>query len=398
MKRAVFLLVLLKGLGCLGCGSEGPDGHASRELQEAPPAGHEESAIPGTVRIDPEMLRDLRITTAAAEAREGGEGVTVLGEVGVNEESYAEVGSPIGARIVRLLASPGDPVARGQALVELQSLELGKARAAWLSAKARAELAERTLERKRGLAAERIAPVRELQEAEAETKAAEAEVQSAAALLQALGVSADGGASSGPDASLLVLRAPIAGTVIQRDGARGRMAEPSRPLFRIAELSRLWVTVHAFERDAVRIKAGAPARLAFPALPGRSFPGTVARIGRQVDAASRTIPVRIDVLNETQLLRPGMSATAWLPVGGGGASIVSVPSASLQRMQEGWYVFLPGAAGQFEMREVGRGRDLGGEVEILSGLQPGEWVVVEGAFLLKAEAEKSRGEGEHHDH
>jgi len=67
-------------------------------------------------------------------------------------------------------------------------------------------------------------------------------------------------------------------------------------------------------------------------------------------------------------------------------------------MQDGWYVFLPKEEGLFEVREVGRGRDLGGEVEIVSGLQPGEMVVVEGAFLLKAEAEKSLGEGEHHGH
>ena len=62
-------------------------------------------------------------------------------------------------------------------------------------------------------------------------------------------------------------------------------------------------------------------------------------------------------------------------------------------------VFLPARrANSFEIRKVGRGRDLGGEVEILSGLEGGETVVVDGAFLLKAEAEKARGMGEHHEH
>ena len=61
-------------------------------------------------------------------------------------------------------------------------------------------------------------------------------------------------------------------------------------------------------------------------------------------------------------------------------------------------IFLPRGKDRFEIRPVGRGRDLGGEVEVVSGLQAGETVVVEGAFLLKAEAEKSRGEGEHHEH
>jgi cobalt-zinc-cadmium efflux system membrane fusion protein len=67
-------------------------------------------------------------------------------------------------------------------------------------------------------------------------------------------------------------------------------------------------------------------------------------------------------------------------------------------LQDEWRVFIPKEEGMFEMRTVGRGRDLGGEVEIVSGLRPGERVVVDGAFLLKAEAEKARGEGDHHDH
>jgi cobalt-zinc-cadmium efflux system membrane fusion protein len=66
----------------------------------------------------------------------------------------------------------------------------------------------------------------------------------------------------------------------------------------------------------------------------------------------------------------------------------------VQRVGENWTVFIPKASGTFEMRKVGRGRDLGSEVEIASGLTGSETVVVEGAFLLKAEAEKASG-GEH---
>ncbi len=93
-----------------------------------------------------------------------------------------------------------------------------------------------------------------------------------------------------------------------------------------------------------------------------------------------------------------MSATAWLPLAETSGTVVAVPAAALQRLDEGWGVFLPRGEGVFEVRPVGRGRDLGGEVEILSGLAAGEPVVVDGAFLLKAEAEKAHGGGEHHDH
>jgi cobalt-zinc-cadmium efflux system membrane fusion protein len=178
---------------------------------------------------------------------------------------------------------------------------------------------------------------------------------------------------------------------------RGQVTDPEHPLFRVGDLARLWLTVHAFERDAVRMAAGSQARVTLPALPGRALTGTVTHVGHEVEVSSRTIPVRIDLENPGDL-RPGMSATAWIPVGDRAETVVAVPSASLQRMQDGWVVFVPRDARTFERRPVGRGRDLGGEVEILSGVKPGEEVVVEGAFLLKAEAEKAGGQGDHHAH
>ena len=177
------------------------------------------------------------------------------------------------------------------------------------------------------------------------------------------------------------------------------MTDPARPLFRVGDLSHLWLAVHAFERDAVRLKPGVSAQVTFPALPGKTFPGTVSLIGREVDTASRTIPVRIDVANADGVLRPGMSASASIPLGDERGSVVAVPVAALQRVEDQWVVFVPRDAGRFEVRAVGRGRDLAGEVEILTGLAAGETIVVDGAFLLKAERDKSRGEGGHgHEH
>ena len=188
----------------------------------------------------------------------------------------------------------------------------------------------------------------------------------------------------------------MSGSVIERTAVIGQMLDPSAPAFRIGNLSTLWLTVHAFERDAVRIRQGVTARLSFPALPGQDFAGAVTMVGRHVERESRTVPVRIDVKNRDNLLRPGMSATATLPVGESGAAILTVPVASVQRVRNEWCVFLPKDANHFEIRRIGRGRDLGGEVEVLSGLRAGETIVVDGAFLLKAQAEK--GEGEHDAH
>ena len=81
--------------------------------------------MPATVEIDAEMLRDLRITTTKAESRTGGEAVNLQGELRIDESRYAQVGTPIAARALRVLAAPGDSVRAGQVLVELQSPESG---------------------------------------------------------------------------------------------------------------------------------------------------------------------------------------------------------------------------------------------------------------------------------
>jgi cobalt-zinc-cadmium efflux system membrane fusion protein len=391
MKR-VLVAILTMAMCVVGCGKSGPP---KEEATPARPsaAGSSEAASAHTLRIKAEMLRDIRVTTAPVEERAGGEGVQLLGELKVNEGRYAEVGTPIACRVVSVLAAPGQVVRKGQSLVQLQSVDIGKARAESITAQTRLDLARKTLERKRSLAAENIVPAREVQEAEASVATAEAEVRATRAGLGALGASEESS-----DSSELVLRSPIDGTVIERNAIQGQMAEPAQPLFRIGDLSKLWLVVHAFERDAVRLTRGSTARVIFAALPGRTFAGNVTLVGKQVDADSRTIPVRIEIANSEQLLRPGMSATAWVPVGKTSEKVITVPVAALQRIANEWLVFLPTGQDTFVIRPVGRGRDLGTEIEIVSGLKAGEKVVVEGAFLLKAEAEKARSEGSEHEH
>jgi cobalt-zinc-cadmium efflux system membrane fusion protein len=380
------------------CGSEKADGTREAHAEHVTGSGetgnggpHVARATgPQVVRIAPEMIRDLRITTAKAESRAAGEHVSVLAELRVNQDAYAEVASPSPARVVRVLVKAGDEVTANQPLVELTSGDMSKARAEVSASDARLALAIKNLERKQGLLAERLVPEREVIEAQAAvTEAQAARTVSAGALRQFAG--AEGGRG-------LLLRAPVSGTVIDRDVVIGQLADPSKTLFRIGDLSKLWLVAHVFERDAVRVVVGGTGTASFAALPGKTVDGEIVWIGREVETASRTIPVRLEIPNSDGVLRPGMSATVSIPVGETSGKVVAVPIAAVQRVGETWAVFSPRGTDVFEVRPVGRGRDLGGEVEILSGLAPGDEVVVDGAFLLKAEFDKQRGEGGDHDH
>jgi cobalt-zinc-cadmium efflux system membrane fusion protein len=398
---AVGLLVVLVA-GCNRANDAAKPAETSPKSAEADPHSDADANL---VTIDEGMRRDLRITTAMVESRPGGERIVLLGELAVDQRTYAEVGAPVAARVTRLLADTGDVVRRGQALAELASPELASHRAQYLSASARVELTDAALERKRALAAEKIAPLREVQEAESAAAEARAALRAAAAAIAAFGVEPPvarrtGGATNQDDATAMsagfALRSPVAGAVIERLAVVGQMLDPASPAFRVGDLSTLWLTVHAFERDAVQIKEGTHANLSFPALPGQDFDGIVRLIGRHVDRESRTVPVRIDVRNVGGRFRPGMSATAAVAVGATGAPILTVPVASLQRVRNQWCVFLPKDANHYEIRRIDRGRDLGGEVEVLSGLRASETIVVDGAFLLKAQAEKSDAGHEGH--
>jgi cobalt-zinc-cadmium efflux system membrane fusion protein len=221
-------------------------------------------------------------------------------------------------------------------------------------------------------------------------------LRTARAAIGAFGVEPPSSDTPEATTSFFVLRSPVSGSVIERRAVVGQMLDPSTPAFRVGDLSTLWLTVHAFERDAVRIQNGTAARIVFPALPGQDFAGKVTVAGQHVESESRTVPIRIDVENMSGVLRPGMSATAVLPVGATGAPILTVPVAAVQRVRNEWCVFLPKGEGAFEIRRIGRGRDLAGEVEVLSGLRSGEQIVVDGAFLLKAQAEK--GQAGHDEH
>lgn len=390
MTRTAQAILYALSLASFACGQPStPEEHSS-----SPPAASEGNAHPeedDAIHLSNDMARDLRVSTARVEERLGTGQVVVLGQIAPDQARYAEVAPFTSGQLVRVLVEQDGQVNTGTALAELRSSEVGRARADLLSANARLELAQQTVERKRALAGERIVPTREVQEAEAVFRAAAAEVRAATANLRALGAADQDGEV---DSSLFVVRSPIAGRVVERRTVLGQHADTDRPLFVVADLSRVWLIAQVFEREAVNIRVGSVAHVTMTALPGQEMDGRVTQVGRQVDPGSRTVPTRIELRNPTGTLRPGMSASVRVEVSGATSKMLTVPAAALQRVGQEWLAFVPESGQGFQMRRVGRGRDLGNDVEVVSGLAAGETVVVEGAFLLKAEAEKRRNGSE----
>jgi Cu(I)/Ag(I) efflux system membrane fusion protein len=175
--------------------------------------------------------------------------------------------------------------------------------------------------------------------------------------------------------------------VIEKPAIAGMRFNTGDPLFKIADLSKVWVMTDVAEQDLGAIRPGQPAHVSFVAFPGRTFDGTVDFIYPSLMANTRTGRVRIVLSNKDGLLRESMYATVTIEGGAAnGQPALSVPDSSVIDSGGAQVVLIARGQGQFEPRPVRTGEHGNGRVQILSGLKPGEQVVTGANFLIDAES------------
>jgi cobalt-zinc-cadmium efflux system membrane fusion protein len=188
------------------------------------------------------------------------------------------------------------------------------------------------------------------------------------------------------------ISAPIAGVVLARTASVGALAGEGAALFEIADLSSLWVDLHIFGADAEHIRAGVPVTVTRMS-DGVSAETTLERVLPGMATASQSTVARATIANADGLWRPGSAVKARITVEQQHAALV-VPLSALQTFRDWDAVFIR-IGDTYEVRPVELGKRDGSQVEVLSGLQAGDQVVVEQSYLVKADIEKS---GASHDH
>jgi cobalt-zinc-cadmium efflux system membrane fusion protein len=368
VKPTIPSLCLAAALGC----ARAP---ASPPAQPATP--------PGEVRLErvPDFVKVAPVT-AVSEA-----GVTAAtGKVAFDEERVSRVASPVSGRVVELLAHPGDRVRRGQGLLVIASPDAGSAVADHVAAVADEAVARRNLERQRRLLADQAVSQKEVLQAESDATKAAAAVARAAGRLEVLGI--DPGS---PDVrtSRFVLRSPLDGVVVERPAFPGMEVRPDSgtPLVTVADLGRLWVVADVYERDLSRVARGQAVSVRVAAEPGRAFDGTVTPGGELVDAATRTVKVRIEVLNPRLELKPEMFARVVIQGAAPASPSLTVPASAVLSDGQASAVVVALADGRFLRRTVEVSGEQDGRVRILTGVREGEQVVVDGALFIKSEIE-----------
>ncbi|MCK9419157.1 MAG: efflux RND transporter periplasmic adaptor subunit [Nitrospirae bacterium] len=279
-------------------------------------------------------------------------------------------------------ADIGSWVSAGSVLAVIESAAVSSDQSRLTAARSRMQTAEASYRREAELEKKGISSRKEVQAAQQSLDEATAELESLQASLRGVG------ATTGNNGRYSVT-APISGVITQRTVSLDRYVESQTPLFEIVDTSSMWAEIALPEAELGTVKTGTGVVIIMDGLAGREFRGAIAHIAPLIDPQTRTATARVRLANPEGLLRANMYGQARISVGDSRSSS-AVPRDAIQRAKSVKLVFVRLAPNEYEARrvQVASGSSNGDLVEIASGVEVGEEIVVAGSFLLKTETLK----------
>jgi membrane fusion protein, heavy metal efflux system len=346
------------------------------------------------VKMSLETQKESGVVVAPAKKERLGGAIGATGKVEVNADRIAHVSPRISGKIVSVKASLGDNVAADQVVAVIDSVELGEALSRYHQSKTRLALAKNSLERIKALVEKKIAARKDILQAETDFQTVQTELHTDEERLILYGLSPADLEGANHKKPLLSVRSPLAGAVTEKHAIVGELADPSKSLYTVADLSSVWVLVDINEKELAKVHKGQAAIVTVGAFPDLKLRGRITYIADLVNEATRTVKARIEVANPGRKLKPEMFATVELALPSDAPPVLAVAEDAVQELQGKKVLFVAENETTFEPRPVELGRRSGGRVEIVGGLKDGERYAVKGSFLLKSELMK--GElGEH---
>ena len=331
------------------------------------------------------MEKPERFVVTPAVTRREADQIEANGVVTADVSRTYAVNALSSGRVVEVSVRLGDEVERGQLMLRMTSPEMAQATSEYQKFKAAEALAGIQLERASLLLSHGAAPRKDVEVAQDALNRAHIDTETAAERIRIQGGDAQ------HLSPVIEIRAPVSGTIIEQNvtSAAGVKSPDNSPnLFTIADLTRVWVLCDVFENDLANVHVGDRTMLALNAYPGRKFQGPVTNISKILDPVTRSAKVRIELPNETGLLRPNMFVTAHF-VAQVATSRVMVPSTAVLRLQDRDWVFVKLDGKKFRRAEVRAGIVNADKMQqVLTGLKAGE-VVVADALLFDREVQTS---------
>ncbi|MBL0391201.1 efflux RND transporter periplasmic adaptor subunit [Ramlibacter monticola] len=321
------------------------------------------------VRISPDKVQKLGVRVEAAAMRPLGRLVRASGRVEPDERRVYTVTAKFEGYVEKLhVNATGQPVGRGQALFEVYSPELVSAQREYaIAAQGMRALVDAGSEAAGGM--KQLAESSLLRLRNWDIPAEQVEAL----------------ARSGEVRRTVTFRSPISGIVTEKKAVQGMRFGPGETLYQVTDLGAVWVIADVFEQDIGTMRPGARATVRINAYPDKTFSGTVSYVYPTLKAETRTVPVRIELPNPGQLLKPAMFAQVELPAGDT-RSVLAVPDSAVIDSGTRSMVLVQVGPGRFEPREVKLGTRGESHVQVLEGVREGEEVVVAANFLIDAES------------
>lgn len=361
------------------------------------PSAATASAEPVEVSLTPDAIARIGLRTALVRQTHRSEGLVVPATIVPDAYRDTKVNALVGGIVRTVSTELGSLLTPGQTLAVIASQDLAEAQTKYLSMQAMLEADHQKLRRTEKLLELGSASRQELEEITAVHAAHATEVAAARERLAILGLSRqqiERLTDASHIVSDVVVVSPAEGVVTSRAVNPGQVVMAGQELFVVADLSTVWAVGEVYEQDMARVRQETEAEVAASALPGAVLRGRVSYIDPRVDAVARTAKVRVELANPRRELRFGMYVTMRLALGGGGP-VTLVPRSAVQPLGEISVVYLPSAEGEgrFVERAVTLGAVVGDSVQVLKGLKPGDRVVTDGSFFLRAEAARLRSGG-----
>jgi cobalt-zinc-cadmium efflux system membrane fusion protein len=406
-------VLILTGAALAGCSrnASAPGTALTAKPAPLPEAGeaHHDAELPETVRLSSAAMAEAGIGTWTVKPVNLEHLLVLNGQVGHDENKLLQVGANVRGRVLRIPVDLGARVAKGDVLVTIESVDLGRAREELVRELSSLRVARQAHERAKALVEAKAISASEFQSREGDYLAKRSAAEAAERTLHLLGDSQEqvdrlrarveaGGAFHDPEAGAsLSLRAPFAGRVIDRKVTPGALFEALQPLLTLADLSNVWVFLQAYEKDLALLREGVAVTIRTEAYPQEALKGKVDFLDSVVDGATRTVRVRASVPNREEKLRPGMFVKAQVdvPQSYEGKTVLAVPQSALQTLEGRTTVFVQSEPGVFGRRLVETGHSFEGFTEVYSGIKAGDVVVTEGSFVLKSEFAKASLADEH---
>lgn len=372
-------------------------------------AGEKHEEMPGRVTLAAAAMSEAGVETWQVKPVDLAHLLVLNGNIGHDDNRLLQVASNVRGRVAAIPVDLGARVRKGDALLTLESVDLGKAREEFLRETSSLSVASRGYDRAKKLVEAQAISSGEFQAREGDYLSRRAAAQAAERALHLLGDSEQeiarlknaaesDGVLPSADAPRLTLRAPFDGRVVDRKVTPGSLVEALQPLMTVANLSTVWVFLQAYEKDLALLHVGLPVTIRTEAYPQESFKGQIDFVGSMLDPAVRTVRLRATVDNRSEKLKPGMFAKALVDVPKPEAearTILAVPQSALQTLEGRSTVFVQVEPGAFERHFIEIGHSFEGFTEVLSGVKAGDVVVTEGSFIVKSEFAKASLAEEH---